>query len=220
MSDAVDGAPGSLAARAEERRSPLSARAGAGAGGAQERPRSSSRKGASSSPPTIATNAQRSTSRKGAPRWRKGDLEQAAAKFRHAIQLRPDSSEAQPLPGAGRWRSRGTRPASRLLPNGVGTESGRALRASAASIATTPPGRGRPARVAEFEGYIRGNVQGGRAAARRVRQAAPGIVVGLVRARLQPVRAAEDRSNRSRRWPNLSSSTSATPKPTRSSAAI
>ena len=38
----------------------------------------------------------------------KGDLEEAAAKFRHAIQLRPDSSEAQ-RDLARCWRSRGTR---------------------------------------------------------------------------------------------------------------
>ena len=41
--------------------------------------------------------------------------------------------------------------------------------------------------------YSSGEVQGGRAAARRVREGTSALVVGLVRARLQPVRAAEDR---------------------------
>ena len=95
----------------------------------------------------------------------------AAAKFRHALQLRPESSEAQ----ARTWTT--------LPPCGTPKLRTRSRRHDATT----------PRRLAELEGYIREGrftevepllaayVKDGR------------VLLGLVRARLQPVRAAEDR---------------------------
>ena len=67
---------------------------------ARRKPRRSSRRAASSSPPTTATRTRTSTSPKAAPRSSRGDLERAAAKFRHALQLQPGRRAGSAEPAA------------------------------------------------------------------------------------------------------------------------
>ena len=107
----------------------------------------------------------------------KGDLDRATAKFRHAIQLRPDSSEAQAALAAV-------------------VEKQKALSAASDS------GADDPARVAQLEGYIRESQwTGSRAAPRGLHAGAAPLLLGLVRPRIRPLLPAEGRGSDTRTRP-------------------
>ena len=132
---------------------------------ARKKPRPSSRRAASSSPPTIATRTRNLDIAEGRAALEKGDLEEAAAKFRRAHPAPPGL--VRRAAATSRWCSRSQGAARRRT-----TRSG-----SRSSKATFDEGK-----FKEVEPLLAEYVQ-----------AASEVVVGLVRARLQPVRAAEDR---------------------------
>jgi tetratricopeptide (TPR) repeat protein len=86
----------------------------------------------------------------------KGDLEQAAAKFRHAVQLRPDSSDAQRYLGAVLEKQGDTEGASRAYRAAVELNPANvSAKARLEALRATADATDDPARVAEFESYIR-----------------------------------------------------------------
>ena len=154
-------------------------------------PRRRCRRAASSSPPTIAISRPHSTCAEGRAALEKGELDAG----------RGEVPARGPAPsGLGRCaaRPRGALREAAQARRGRGAEAARANRHRRRRQQRPPRCDGcsarRSARSAELEGYIRdGRYRRGRAAARRVREGAPVVLLGLVRARLQPVRAAEDR---------------------------
>jgi len=126
-------------------------------------------------------------------------LDQAAAKFRHAIQLQPESSDAHRYLGLVLERQGDTEGASAayrkaldLNPGEVSAkesldrlENARLANDASANASTGPDD---PVKVAEFEGYIREGRFKEVEPCSRLRQTAPEILVGLVRSRVQPIR--------------------------------
>ena len=204
VAEAVKELAGGDASLPRERRGALSARPGPG----PRRPQGGSHVELQKGRELVKADDRDQTASLDVPEGRaaleKGDLERAAAKLRHAIQLRPDFVRgAEPLLGRRSWRSRGL--------------AARRRRRSAGAEPT-------PLDDAHAGGGVRGlhprgPVRGGRAAPRRLRARSARVLLGLVRARLQPASPSRRSARPSRPWPSRSSSTSRTPRPTRSSAA-
>ena len=181
----------------------------------------SSRRDASSRPPTIARGTRVSISPKDAPHSIAGELDAAAAKFRHAVQLQPGSPDVQQYLGAVAREAGEHGRGDRRLSQGAGTESRRrgrertsrrADRAEASSEDASARGRAR-------------RLHPGRPVRRRSNRCSPNTSRNGRRPRGDGTRSATAGSasrrsaSRSGRSRNRSSSTSATPRRTRSSAA-
>ena len=134
---------------------------------ARRRPQLSSRRAASSWPPTIATRTRNLDIAEGRAALERGDLERGGRQV----------PACDPAPAR-------TRPKRRAVPRRWSWRS---------KADSRTPGRPRHGGGGARRLHSRGQVHGGRAAPRRVREAASEVVLGLVRARLQPVRPAEDR---------------------------
>jgi tetratricopeptide (TPR) repeat protein len=86
----------------------------------------------------------------------KGDLDQAATKFRHAIKLQPESSDAQRYLGLVLEKQGDTEGASDSYEKAVDLNPGDvAARQSLQKLLDTLAGTDDPARMADLEGYIR-----------------------------------------------------------------
>ncbi len=86
----------------------------------------------------------------------KGDLDQAAVKFRHAINLKPESSDAQRYLGVVLERRGDTAGAAEAYQKAIDRNPGDvAARQSLQKLFDSRAGTDDPARIAEFEGYIR-----------------------------------------------------------------
>jgi tetratricopeptide (TPR) repeat protein len=86
----------------------------------------------------------------------KGDLDQAATKFRHAIKLQPESSDAQRYLGVVLEKQGDTAGASDAYEKAVDLNPGNiAARQSLQKLLGATAGTDDPAQVAEFEGYTR-----------------------------------------------------------------
>ena len=86
----------------------------------------------------------------------KGDLDQAATKFRHALKLQPESSDAHRYLGAVLEKNGDTESASREYENAVDLNPGDvSARQSLQKLQDVPVGTDDPAQVAQFESYVR-----------------------------------------------------------------
>ena len=86
----------------------------------------------------------------------KGDLDQAATKFRHALKLQPDSSDAQLYLGVVLEKQGDKGGASDAYEKAVDLNPGNlAARQSLQKLSEASAAKDDPARLAEFEGYIR-----------------------------------------------------------------
>ncbi len=86
----------------------------------------------------------------------KGDLDQAATKFRHAIKLQPESSDAHRFLGVVLEKQGDTEGASDAYEKAVDLNPGDvAARQSFRRLLDTRSGADDPARMAELEGYVR-----------------------------------------------------------------
>jgi len=86
----------------------------------------------------------------------KGDLDQAAAKFRHAIKLQPEAPNAYRFLGLVLEKQGDNSGASQAYQKAIDLNPGdTSARESLQRLSAKPPGVDDPARVAEFEGYIR-----------------------------------------------------------------
>ena len=124
----------------------------------------------------------------------RGDFDTAVMKFRRASQLRPRSSDVQRYLGTALEKKGETEAAIAAYRQAVELNASDAEASGSlerlTKAATAAAGRSnRGVRTSD----PRGEVRRGRTPARRVRDPTARLVVGLVRPRLQPVRAAEDR---------------------------
>jgi tetratricopeptide (TPR) repeat protein len=86
----------------------------------------------------------------------KGDMDQAATKFRHALKLQPDSSDAQRYLGVVLEKQGDKSGASDAYEKAVDLNPGNlAARQSLQKLSEASAAKDDPARLAEFEGYIR-----------------------------------------------------------------
>jgi tetratricopeptide (TPR) repeat protein len=92
----------------------------------------------------------------GRAAFEKGDLDQAATKFRHAIKLQPESSDAQRYLGMVLEKQGDTAGASDAYEKAVDLNPGdAAARQSFQRLVEMRSGADDPARMAELEGYVR-----------------------------------------------------------------
>jgi len=86
----------------------------------------------------------------------KGDLDQAETKFRHAIKLQPEASVAYRYLGLVLEKEGDNSGASQAYQKAIDLNPGdTSTKERLQRLSATPPGADDPARVAEFEGYIR-----------------------------------------------------------------